>query len=84
MRRGGPAGHPASTQQILELRDEGLTWDEIAEQVDMTVPGVWSRYRRARQPKPRPWGRWQQVLADALDENLAMGSRRTSRRGDVE
>jgi predicted transcriptional regulator len=31
MRRGGPPAHPASTQQILELRDQGLTWPEIAE-----------------------------------------------------
>jgi hypothetical protein len=26
MRRGGPPGHPASAEQILELRDRGLTW----------------------------------------------------------
>jgi hypothetical protein len=37
MRRGGPVPHPASTKQILKLRDEGLTWIEIAEQVDMTT-----------------------------------------------
>jgi hypothetical protein len=30
MRRGGPPTHPASTQQILELRDRGLTWTEVA------------------------------------------------------
>jgi hypothetical protein len=29
IRRGGPPAHPASTQQILELRDEGLTWAEV-------------------------------------------------------
>ena len=75
MRRGGPPAHPASTQQILELRDQGLTWPEIAEQVDMTVSGAWSRYRRARPPKPPRLGRWQQVLADALDQNLAIGVR---------
>jgi hypothetical protein len=46
MRRGGPRAHPASTQQILELRDQGLTWTEVAEQVGMTVSGAWSRYRR--------------------------------------
>jgi hypothetical protein len=34
MRRGGASAHPASTQQILELRDEGLNWPETAEQVD--------------------------------------------------
>jgi DNA-binding NarL/FixJ family response regulator len=43
MRRGGPEAHPASTQQILRLRDQGLTSPEIAEQVDMTVSGAWSR-----------------------------------------
>ena len=74
MRRGAPP-HPASTQQILELRDQGLTWPEIAEQVDMTVSGAWSRYRRARPPKRPRLGRWQQVLTDALDQNLAVGVR---------
>ena len=75
MRRSGPPAHPASTQQLLELRDKGLTWPEIAEQVDMTVSGAWSRYRRARPPKSPRLGRWQQVLADALDQNLAIGIR---------
>ena len=75
MRRGGPPAHPASTQQILELRDQGLTWNEIAEQVEMTVSGAWSRYQRARPPKSPRLGRWQQVLADALDQNLAIGVR---------
>jgi hypothetical protein len=37
MRRGGPPAHPASTQKIMELRDQGLTWTEVAKQVDMTV-----------------------------------------------
>ena len=75
MRRGGPSAHPASTQQILELRSQGLTWPEIAEQVDMTVSGAWSRYRRTRPPESSRLGRWQQVLADALDKNLAIGVR---------
>jgi len=74
-RRGGPSAHPASTQQILELRDQGLTWNAVAKQVDMTVSGAWSRYRRARPPKSPRLGRWQQVLADALDHNLAIGVR---------
>lgn len=75
MRRGAPA-HPTSTQQILELRDRGLTWNEVARQVDMTVSRVWSGYRRARPPKSPRLGRWQQVLADALEEkNLAIGVR---------
>jgi hypothetical protein len=74
MRRGARA-HPASTQQIVELRDQGLTWPEIAEQVDMTVSGAWSRYRRVRRPRSPRLGRSQQVLANALDENLAIGVR---------
>jgi hypothetical protein len=41
----------------------------------MTVSGVWSRYRRARPPKPARLGRWQPVLADLLDQNLAIGMR---------
>jgi hypothetical protein len=73
MRRSGPPAHSASTDQILELRDRGLSWNEVAEQVDMTVAGVWSRYRRAQAIKPARFGRWQQVLADALDQNLAIG-----------
>ena len=31
MRRGGPPAHPARTQQILELRDQDLSWTEVAE-----------------------------------------------------
>jgi hypothetical protein len=75
MRSSGAPAHPASTQQILNLRDQGLTWGEIAEQVNMTRSGVWSRYRKARPPKPPRLGRWQQVLTDALDQHLAIGVR---------
>jgi hypothetical protein len=70
--RRSPA-HPASTRQILELRDQGLTWNEVAKQVNVTVSGARSRYRRARPPKSQRLGRWQQVLADGLDKNLAIG-----------
>ena len=56
-------------------RDRGLAWTEVAKQVDMTVSGAWSRYRRARLPKSPRLGRWQQVLTDALDQNLAIGVR---------
>jgi hypothetical protein len=75
MRRGGPPAHAASTQQIRELRGQGLTWSEVAQQVDMTVSGAWSRYRKARPTKPPRLGRWQRVLSDALDQNLAIGVR---------
>jgi hypothetical protein len=51
MRRGAPP-HPASTEQIVELRDRGLSWSEVAKQVDMTVSGAWSRYQRAQPPSP--------------------------------
>jgi hypothetical protein len=75
MRRVGAPTHPASTQEILDLRDQGLTWTEVAKQVDMTVSGAWSRYRNARPRKPPRLGRWQQVFAEALDQNLAVGVR---------
>jgi hypothetical protein len=64
MRRGAPS-HPASTEQISELRAQGFTWNEVAEQVGITVSGAWSRYRRPQPPRRRRLGRWQQVLADA-------------------
>ena len=64
LRRGAPPAGPASTQQILELRDQGLTWTEVAEQVGTTRSGVWSRYRKARPPQPPRLDRWQKVLAD--------------------
>jgi IS5 family transposase len=32
VRRGGPPAHLGSTEEILELRDQGLTRNEIAEQ----------------------------------------------------
>jgi hypothetical protein len=35
MRRGGPASHPATTEQIVDLRDQGMTWSEVAKHVDM-------------------------------------------------
>jgi hypothetical protein len=56
MRRGGPPSHPASTQQIRELRDQGLTRNEVAKQVGMTVSGAWSRYRGPGRPSPHAWG----------------------------
>jgi predicted DNA-binding transcriptional regulator AlpA len=52
-----------STQQISVLREQGLTWSEVAEQVGMTVSGAWSRYQRAQPPKRPRLGRWQQVFA---------------------
>jgi len=52
MRRGGPPAHPASTQQILELRDQDLSWTKIAKQVGMTISGAWSRHRRAEPSIP--------------------------------
>jgi hypothetical protein len=75
MRRGGPPTHPASSQRIVELRDQGLTWSEVAEQVGLTVSGAWSRQQRAQPPKLPRLGRWQQVFADALAQNLAIGVR---------
>jgi hypothetical protein len=77
MRPVGAPTHPASTQEILDLRDQGLTWTEVAKQVNMTVSGALSRYRKARPPKPPRLGRWQQIFAEALDQNLVVGVRAT-------
>ena len=56
MRRSGPPAHHTSTDRIVELRDQDLPWNEVAKRVDMTVSGAWSRYRRARPPKPPRFG----------------------------
>jgi hypothetical protein len=56
VRRGGPPAHPGSTQQIRELRHQGLTWNEVATKVDMTVSGAWSRYQRPGRHSPHGWG----------------------------
>jgi hypothetical protein len=77
MRPVGAPTHLTSTQEIQDLRDQGLTWTEVAKRVDMTVSGAWSRYRNARPPKLQRLGRWQQVFAEALDQNLAIGVRAT-------
>jgi hypothetical protein len=56
MRRSGPAAHPASTQKILDLRDQGLTWNQIAQQVGMTVSGAWSPLSKGPAAKvPHDW-----------------------------
>jgi hypothetical protein len=75
MRRGGPPAHPASTEQIIELRDQGLTWPEIAEQVDMTVSGALSRYRRARPPKSHAWADGSRFSPTPLTRTLRLGVR---------
>jgi hypothetical protein len=51
----GPAAHPTSTEQILELRDQGLTWNEVAKQVDMTVSGAWSPIGGPSRRSPNGW-----------------------------
>jgi hypothetical protein len=72
MRSVGAVTHAASTQEILDLRDRGLTLTEVAKRVDMTVSGAWSRDRNARPPKQPRQGRWQQVFAEALDQTLRL------------
>jgi AraC-like DNA-binding protein len=55
MRRRGPSAHPASTQQILELRDQDLTWNEVAEKVDMTVSALGAATERPGHPSHHGW-----------------------------
>jgi hypothetical protein len=76
MRRGGPPAYATSTQQILELRDQDLSWTEVPEQVGMTPSGAWSRYRKARPSKSPRLGRWQQALADAHNRKSRKGLRK--------
>ena len=78
MRPVGAPTHPASTEEILDLLDQGLTWTEVAKRVDMTVSGAWSRYRNARPPKPPRLGRWQQVLQRRLTKTLQSAFERPS------
>ena len=40
MRSAGTAAHPAFTQQIVELRDQGMTWNEDGQ------TAVYDRFRR--------------------------------------
>jgi hypothetical protein len=43
------------TEQIVELRDRGLTRTEVAKQAHMTVSGAWSRYQKAGRRSPHAW-----------------------------
>ena len=47
MRAGAPSAD-VSTEEIVWLREQGLTWPEIGERVGMSAPGVASRVRRER------------------------------------
>ena len=40
-----------TTQRIEQLRAEGLTWAQVAEQVGMSTDGVKNRIKRARKRK---------------------------------
>jgi hypothetical protein len=61
----------------MELRDQGMTWNE-----DGRIAG-YDSFRRleplseGQATNPPRLGRWQQVLANALDENVAVGVRAT-------
>jgi hypothetical protein len=45
----------ASTQQILELGDHGLTWSEMAKQVDMTVSDAGAATGESGRPSLHAW-----------------------------
>jgi hypothetical protein len=71
LRRSGPPAHSASTEQIVALRNQGLTWRQVAEWVDMTISGTGAHTAGGPVTRVRTTGR-QPVLADALDQNLAV------------
>jgi hypothetical protein len=50
MRRGGPPARSASTDQILDLRDQGLTWSDQLQHVRRLVKSNVDRQRSMRQP----------------------------------
>ena len=66
----------------VDIERHNVTPEAFGWQVVQTADGpdfirviAWSRYQRALPPKSPRLGRWQQVLAEALDENLAIGVR---------
>src|SRR5687767_14983771 len=73
MRRGGASAHPASTQQILELRDQGLTWTEVAEQVGMTV-SVFGAATGGHSPSPHVWAVGSRCSPTPLTRTLQLAS----------
>lgn len=52
-RRPGPAEMDADTGLIVGLREEGMSWNEIARKVGMSYAGVRSRYSAARGTRRR-------------------------------
>jgi hypothetical protein len=40
VRRGGPPAHPASTQQIVEFRDQDQSWTEVAERLALLISAL--------------------------------------------
>jgi hypothetical protein len=74
MSRGGPSSHPASAQQ---------SWSSVTRS-DLEQGSQAGRFDYFRCLEPQPegpaakvprLGRWRQVLADALEQNLAIGVR---------
>jgi hypothetical protein len=59
LRRGGSPARPASTQQIVELRDQGLTWTDVAEHVKYDCFRCLEPHRKALPPQPPRLGRLQ-------------------------
>jgi hypothetical protein len=78
VRSGGPPSHPASTQQILDPRDQGLTWNEVAKQVHMTVSGAWSLIGIPVHRSPRAWAVGSRFSPTRLIRTLRLGSERPS------
>jgi hypothetical protein len=75
MRRGGPPAHPTSKEQILELRDQGLTWTEVGRTGGNDCFGCIEPLPKGLPPMPPRLGRWQEILAEGAGPNLAIGVR---------
>ena len=53
-RRSGPPSAPATDDEIVTLRDSGMSWQAVADQVGMSRTGVRIRYAQATEGA-RPW-----------------------------
>lgn len=66
-----PAGRrrlPVSSDDIAELRDAGVSWDDISTRLGITPKAARTRYDEVRSQRGLVrWGLWQQVLTEALD-----------------
>jgi hypothetical protein len=65
---------PLPHNRSLSSVTKGLTWAEVAKQVDMTVSGAWSRYRRPGSRSPHAWAGGSRCSPTPLTRTLHLAS----------